>query len=368
MIWRPRGADAATGAVLLTLRFSSERRLSTFIPPDGNGAPVRRYSELRRDPLTRRSGRVAHFVGFKLVPPDISRVVEASRPGCPFCPDRILEVTPRLDPAIVAEGLIRAGEATLFPNISPYDRHSVVAVLTRDHYVSGGRFTSTQLADGLQTCIDYFRALPRVPRGTHSVVTWNYMPPAGATQVHAHLQAFSTNRPGSLLEEEVRQSRAFWRRQGHTFWGELAEAEKSRGERFVGQGHHTVWLTSFVSRSVVGDLLTIFPNRAYLTDLTRAEVVEFSSGLQLALAAQHDEGVRAFNLAFYSAPSGDPNPHFWLHTRLSPRVYFNPAIEGSDATAWQHLLDEPFMVRSPETLAARLRPRFQGDFPPPLPQ
>ncbi|MGC1184841.1 MAG: hypothetical protein WBA31_06785 [Candidatus Dormiibacterota bacterium] len=350
----------------MTLRFSSERRLSTFIPPDGNGAPVRRYSELRRDPLTHRSGRVAHFVGFKLVAPEFSRVVESSRAGCPFCPDRILEVTPRLDPAIVAEGLIRRGESTLFPNISPYDRHSVVTVLTQDHYVPGDRFTATQLADGLQACIEYFRALPRVPRSTHSVVTWNYMPPAGATQVHAHLQAFSTNRPGSLLEEEVRHSRAFWRSQGHTFWEELAHTEQSHEERFVARGRHTAWLTSFVSRSVVGDLLALFPNRAYLTDLTRDEVVEFSSGLQLALAAQHEEGVRAFNLAFYSAPSADPTPHFWLHARLSPRIYFNPAIEGSDATAWQHLLDEPFMVRSPEVLAARLRERFQGHFPLPL--
>ncbi len=54
------------------------------------------YSELRRDPLTRRSGRVAHFMGFKLVAPDLAKVVEASREGCPFCPERVLEVTPLL--------------------------------------------------------------------------------------------------------------------------------------------------------------------------------------------------------------------------------------------------------------------------------
>jgi galactose-1-phosphate uridylyltransferase len=348
----------------LTIRFSSERRLSTFIPPDGDGHPVQRYSELRRDPLTHRSGRVAHFVGFKLVAPDLARVVEASRAGCPFCPERILQVTPKLDPAISPSGRIQRGEANLFPNISPYDRHSVVVVLTEEHFVPGNQFTAQQLADGLQASIEYFRSLPQVPRGTHSVLTWNYMPPSGATQVHAHLQGFSTNRPGSLLEEEVRYSRAFWRRQGRSYWEELAAAEESGGERFVARGSHTVWLTSFVSRSVVGDLLTIFPGHGQLEELAQDAVAEYSQGLQLALASLHDEGIRAFNLAFYAAPSQERTPHFQLHARLSPRIYFNPAIEGSDATAWQHLLDEPFMVRSPEALATRLRERLQTLFTP----
>jgi UDPglucose--hexose-1-phosphate uridylyltransferase len=356
--WRRRGADASFGPDLLTLRFSSERRLSTFTPPDGDGQPVKRYSELRRDPLTRRSGRVAHFAGFKLVAPDLSRVVESSRAGCPFCPERILQVTPLLAAAVAPSGRIQRGEANLFPNISPYDRHSVVVVLTEEHFVPADQFTATQIANGLHASIEYFRALPRVSRGTHSVLTWNYMPPAGATQVHAHLQGFSTNRPGSLLEEEVRFSRAFWRRHGHSYWEELVAEEESRGERFVARGRHLVWLTAFVSRSVVGDLLTVFPEHAYLEDLAGEGVEEFASGLQTALASLHEEGIRAFNLALYSAPSQERAGHFRLHARLSPRIYFNPAIEGSDATAWQHLLDEPFMVRSPEALAERLRERF----------
>jgi len=354
----------------LTLRFASQRRISTFLPAEGvaDRQPVHRYSELRRDPLTGRSGRVAHFVGFKLVAPDLSQVVESSRAGCPFCPDRLLTVTPLLPPAIAGKSRIQRGEATLFPNISPYDRHSVVITLSRKHFVPANQFTATQLADGLLASIEYFRLLPQVGRGTHSVVTWNYMPPGGATQVHPHLQAFSTNRPGSLLEEEVRRSRLFWRRHHHPFWQELAQVEETSGERFIAKGRHTVWLTPFVSRSVVSDVLTLFPDRAYLEELSEDEVAEFAEGLRVALAALHQEGVRAFNLALYAAPSQERTPHFWLHARISPRIYFNPAIKGSDATSWQHLLDEPFMVRSPEALAQRLREKFPSPFPGPAPQ
>ncbi|HEY6538919.1 MAG TPA: hypothetical protein VI138_07780 [Candidatus Dormibacteraeota bacterium] len=341
----------------MTLRFRRQRRLSLLLTPElaSDGRPVRRYTELRRDPLTGRSGRVAHFVGFELLPPDLDQAVTTSRANCPFCPERILKVTPRLDPAISGPGRIQVGEATLFPNISPYDRQSVVVVLTREHFVPGNRFTVAQLENGIQAAIEYFRALPDQRRGSHALLTWNYMPPAGATQVHAHLQAFATDRPGSLLEDEVRRSRTFWRRQGHSYWEELAEAEQASGDRFVARGRRTVWLTAFVSLSVVSDLLTLFPGRARLPDLAREEVSEFATGLAQALSTLHGEGVRAFNLALYSAPLGDPDPHFWLHARLSPRIYFNPAIQGSDATAWQHLLDEPFMVRSPEDLAERLR-------------
>jgi UDPglucose--hexose-1-phosphate uridylyltransferase len=363
---RPKAADAAPSPSFLTLRFARSRRLSTYLPPavTGETRPVRVWSEVRRDPLTGRSGRVAHFKGFSLVAPDLSGVVAGSRPACPFCPERVLEVTPQLASKAVPSGRIRRGEAVLFPNISPYDRSSVVTVLSREHFLQANQFSGRQLLDGVMATIEYFRTLPRPGRGTHSVITWNYMPPSGATQVHAHFQAFSTNRPGSILEEEVRRSRSYWRRHRRPFWAELAEAEEAQADRFVAKGRHTVWLTPFVARSVISDAMALFPEQAYLEDLGEAEVTEFVAGLGLALSAFHDEGVRAFNLAFYAAPSGDAAPHFWLHARISPRIYFNPSILGSDTSAWQHLLDESVMVRSPEALAARLRDRFAGAFTP----
>ncbi|MGA8206802.1 MAG: hypothetical protein WB801_06920 [Candidatus Dormiibacterota bacterium] len=344
----------------MTLRFTRSRRRSTYLPPGTTGPAqaLQVWSEVRRDPLTHRSGRVAHFKGFALVAPDLSSVVSQSRQSCPFCPERVFAVTPLLPSALVPTGRIRRGEAVLFPNISPYDRNSVVTVLTREHFLDADQFSSAQIVDGMMATLEYFRALPAAARGTYSVITWNYMPPSGATQVHAHFQGFSTNRPGWLLEDEVRRSRSFWRRHQRPYWSQLAEEEEGLAERFVARQRHTVWLTPFIARSVISDAMALFPERAYLEDLQEAEVAEFAAGLRLCLAAFHEEGVRAFNLAFYTAPTGETAPHFWLHARISPRIYFNPAILGSDTSAWQHLLDESVMVRSPEALAARLQQRF----------
>ena len=326
--------------------------------PDGQGGlrEVDLAVELRRDPLTGRSGRLAHFQGFKLHPVDISQAVESSREHCPFCPERVLKVTPLLPSRLAPEGRIRQGEALLFPNISPYYRHSVVVTLTREHFVAPGRFTTTQLADGLGAARQYFLALAPVPRGTYSLVTWNYMPLAGATQVHAHLQAFSTDRPGGLLEEEVRRSRSFFRRRGLSFWEELIGQERTLGQRFLAEGRHSAWLTSFVSRSVISDVMAVFPHRQSLEELSEDAIHEFATGIIAAIRFFGEEGVVAFNLALYPAPQEQNSGHSWLHARLSPRIYFMPSIRGSDTTSWQHLLDEPFMVRSPEALAEQLRP------------
>ena len=342
----------------MTVRFSHEWRTGVYMSPEGDGGPrrVRIRVELRRDPLTGRGGRVAHFQGFHLRRPDLSAEVAASRPHCPFCPDRVLVVTPRLDPPVDGSFRVVEGESVLFPNISPYDRRSAVVVLSRAHYLAPEDIRPHHLVDGIRAAQRYLEAPGTLRRRDFGLVTWNYMPLAGATQVHPHLQVFATDRPGRLLEDEVAASFRHRRRFGRSYWEELVEIESQLRERWVGRGRHSVWLTPFVSRSVVSDLMVVFPGKALLSDLSPADLEEFARGLSAALPQLAAEGVVSFNLAFYPARGRSPDPAVWLHARLSPRIHFNPAIGGSDATVWQHLLDEPFMVRSPERLAEFLRP------------
>jgi UDPglucose--hexose-1-phosphate uridylyltransferase len=349
----------------LGLQFLREPRLATYLQraADGSLSEVTTSLELRRDPLTGMTGRLAHFQGFHLQRPDLSDAVRDSAPGCPFCPDRLLEVTTLRPPSLAPSGRILLGEAALFPNLSPYDSRSVVVTLTRQHFVPIGSFLPGQIADGLMALQDYFRALGPGPKGWYSLVTWNYMPPAGATQVHAHMQGFSTDRAGNLLEQEVGASRAFRRRTGRDYWPSLVAREESLGERFIARGRHTTWLTAFVSRSVVSDVLVVFPESSTLEGVRVEALAEFARGACATLASLGDEGVAAFNLAFYPAPFGAGQEQFLLHVRISPRIYFNPGIMGSDTTAWHHLLDEPFMVRSPEALAQRLRGALASALP-----
>ncbi|MBX6378143.1 MAG: hypothetical protein IRY95_06285, partial [Clostridia bacterium] len=158
----------------MAIRFERREKVTRYLDPRNEHREVRIRSEVRWDPLTRRTARVAHFVGFRLRPVDFSQAVEASRAVCPFCPERILEVTPRFPPDIIPDGRVHRGETVVFPNLSPYDEHSAVAAISREHYIPLDGFRPQLLMDAFLACIDYFRHVSRHPGTTYSLVNWNY--------------------------------------------------------------------------------------------------------------------------------------------------------------------------------------------------
>lgn len=336
------------------IRFERREKLARYLDPRAGYTETAIPCEIRRDPLTGRSGRIAHVAGFHLEPVDFTAAIAASRASCPFCPERILAVTPKFIPSVVAEGRIQRGEAVLFPNLSPYDEHSVVAAITRDHFVPLDQFTPRLLLDAHAACLDYFRQVQRLPETIYKLIFWNYLPASGGTQIHPHLQAFATDTPGTILEEELAASARYVDSgEGSCFWDDLAREEERLGERFIARGEHTVWLASFVSRSLLGDVLALFPARQTLLDLPERALEEFCHGAAHVLGQYAAQGVYSFNLAWM--PGIEGRDDFWLHVRLSPRLYLTPRIWGADTTALQHLYAEHFMVWTPEAVAQTLR-------------
>jgi UDPglucose--hexose-1-phosphate uridylyltransferase len=338
----------------MPIRFERREKVTRYLDPRAAFAEARIVCEIRRDPLTGRSGRFAHVLGFHLAPVDFGPMIEASRPACPFCPERLFDVTPRFPADVVPEGRCQRGEAVAFPNLAPYDEHSAVAVMTRAHYVPMGAFTPQQLADAFGACQDYFARVQRLPRTTYTLAFWNYLPASGGTQIHPHLQLYATDTPGNALEAELDASARYAQAEGRPYWADLIAEEERLGERFVARGAHSVWLTSFVSESLLADTLVIFPEVRTFGDLSAAALDEFCRGLAQALGHLEAQGVYSFNLGWYSGAAGRDD--FWLHARLSPRVYMAPRLWGTDTSALQHLYHEHFMVRTPEAAAQALRP------------
>lgn len=343
----------------MAIRFERREKHARYLDPRAGFAEAAIACEIRRDPLTGRSGRVAHVLGFHLQAAELGPLIDASRASCPFCPERIFAVTPHFsaDVTDARGGRIVRGDTVVFPNLAPYDEHSAVAAITRDHYVPMADFTPAQLCDAFEACRAYFRDVQRLPATEYGLVFWNYLPASGGTQIHPHLQLFATDTPGNALEEELAASARYFQGEGRAYWADLLEMEERLGERFIGRGTHTAWLTSFVSQSLLADTLILFPGPARtLTDLPEAALEEFCAGLCQALGALAAQGIYSFNLAFYPAPSATPDREdFWLHARLSPRVYMTPRIWGTDTSALQHLYGEHFMVQTPEAAASALR-------------
>ncbi|HLW03081.1 MAG TPA: hypothetical protein VKT82_30800 [Ktedonobacterales bacterium] len=337
----------------MPIRFARQEKVARFLDPRQDFQETAIPCEMRTDPLTGRSGRVAHGLGFQIQPLDVQPLIDTSRPTCPFCPERILSVTPKFPAEVVPAGRLQRGEAVIFPNLVPYDEHSAVAAMSQAHYVPLGQFTHALLVDAFSVCLEYLRHVMQQPRTTYALLFWNYFPASGGTQIHPHLQVFATDTPGNALQEELACSLRYTQEEGRPYWADLLQEEERLGERFVAKGARSAWLTSFVSRSLLSDLLILFPQRYTLSDLTEEALDEFCRGLRQALQHLESQGVYSFNLAWFSGIAGRED--MWLHARLSPRLYLTPRLWGTDTTALQHLYQEHFMVQTPEASASGFR-------------
>lgn len=342
----------------MAIRFERHERLARYLDPRQDFAEASVACEIRRDPLTGRSGRVAHVLGFHLQAVEMGALIEASRANCPFCPERVMQVTPRFPEHVTAEGRIVRGETVVFPNLAPYDEHSAVAAISRAHYLPMDGFSPQLLGDALEASRVYLRDVQRLPNTPYGLVFWNYLPASGGTQIHPHLQLFATDAPGNTLEEERDASARYLASEGRSFWADLLDTEARLGERFIARGAHTAWLSAFVSQSLLADTLVLFPERQTLVELPDEALAEFCGALVQTLLEWKKQGVYSFNVAFY--PTTPDRADAWLHARLSPRVYMTPRLWGTDTSALQHLYGEHFMVQTPEAAASALRAALRG--------
>lgn len=334
------------------IEFKRIIRKTRFLDPRQGFAAAEVPSEVRFDPLTGQTGRVAHFLPDKLPPPDLTPWQQfAASYSCPFCPENVERVTPKFPAEIFPEGRLRRGEALIFPNLSPYDEYSAVTVITAAHSPALADFTAEQLFDAFAASLAF---LARVTEGRPDLrpfVCWNYLPPSGSSQLHPHLQAFASTVAGNALEVELRAEAAYRQRHGRSFWADLLEEEKARGERYLGRVGRTEWLVAFRPYGVLGDVLALFPEGKLLPRLEKELLAAMIAGLQRLFAFLQDINVISFNLALYQGAEG-------TRLRFTPRLYIQPALHTSDVNSLQMVCGEPIAMVAPEDIAARIKPYF----------
>ena len=294
--------------------------------------------------------------------PDLDAIVSSSRAVCPFCPGKIEDGTPRFPEDIVAGGRVRRGEALLFPNLFPYDDLSAVAILCREHFHAMDAIPAKLIRDGLGVARDFFAIVSGnldSPR-SFGLVTWNYMPPAGASQVHPHLQVVLTSHSGNALDRQFQGEQAYFAHAGRCYWQDLLEQEERRAERWIGRENDVAWMVPYAPTGLLGDCLAVFPGRATLLDLTEADVDAFARSLVRILRGFAGRGLWSFNLSFFPDSFGAASGTRWLTAKLLPRFYLNPKLHVTDSSYLQLLLEEKLGMIYPEETAALLRGAF-GD-------
>jgi len=268
---------------------------------------------------------------------DTVSAIPLSREGCPFCPDSIGVATPTFEDG----SRLRYGESVTFPNLYPYAERHVVTVITPDHAV--GRFGARCLADALSGAAE---ALSRSPG--YASINWNYLPSAGASIVHPHLQGIADVEPTFLAGLYTAAARRYLADHGRLYWDDLVERERCSG-RFLFEDE-IFWSANPVplgEREVRGVLpvSTLADIGPYIEPL--------AGGILRIIKFYRSLGTHAFNVSIlFDAPGAGRGHRAFcsLIARLNPN-----SLSMCDSAFMERLHLEPVILTLPEDLGALFR-------------
>ncbi|MDD1678290.1 MAG: galactose-1-phosphate uridylyltransferase [Methanomicrobiales archaeon] len=254
--------------------------------------------------------------------------------GCPFCPVQVEQVTPTFQNG----SRIVHGESVTFPNLFPFAAWHTVSVITRSHMVD--RFTPSQIEDALRGQVESLTG-----RKGFASINWNFLPSAGASLAHPHLQGLVDAHPPERVRRIREGAQKYHRRTGRNFWLDLTNTE-GESERFL-FGDTITWIAHAVP---VGEkeILGIFPG-ATLEEFPD-HFSEFTKGILSLIDLYRAMGTHAFNLSVFFIPSGK-GKDFRTFCSLIARINPNPTSL-SDSSFMERLHLEPLILTSPEDLAA----------------
>jgi len=341
------------------MKFEAIAREAVLLDPNNHLARKHIPNEIRRDPLTGKTSRICHFRELKWEKPDLDRLVAGTESWCPFCPDKVLTVTPCFPEEIFPAGRMTLGNKVLFPNIAPYDMLSAVATLGNRHYIPMTDIEPSRIADGFRLALNYFRHLDDIkhPESVYHLISWNYMPASGSSIIHPHLQVFASSFAPNFLREKLEAARIYIDKNGSNYWDDLVSAEEANAVRFLGQIGRAKWLSVFAPLGAVGDVTAVVEGVRSTLELTDPDLNDLAQGLTKLMAAYDRMGIYNFNMSFFSGSSEDAHARF--HLIFSPRIYFNPAIGTPDVAALGRMFGESVCMGFPEEINKLLKIEFE---------
>jgi Galactose-1-phosphate uridylyltransferase len=198
--------------------------------------------EYRKDPVTGLSCRInAERIKRGI---DQTPTLRYAAEDCPFCPQQVETVTPTFPDG----RRIIHGESVTFPNLFPFAAWHTVSVITRAHMVD--RFTPAQIRDALEGQMESLAL-----REGYASINWNFLPSAGASLAHPHLQGLVDAHPPERVRLLQEGAGAYRRHTGRDYWDDRLKAE--RGSKRYLCGDTITWIAHAVpvgEREILGIL------------------------------------------------------------------------------------------------------------------
>jgi UDPglucose--hexose-1-phosphate uridylyltransferase len=284
-------------------------------------------------------------------------LVARSREGCFFCPEKVLEATPRYPEELVPGGRLERGRALVFPNLFPLAGMHAVVTFPGKHYLRPSEFTPSLLEEGLGAALDFARrAAGFSPAMNHVEVCCNHMLPGGASLVHPHFQVFGGQTVPWQVALYWKRSAAWLATTGQSYWRALVDQELAAGERYVWGAGGVHWLVPFAPAGA-REAIAVVPSASRLTQLGDEHVAALACGLTRILTWYEDEGLSAFNFTLFGGRLDGEEAGFPVVLRVVARTAFKQDYRTDDYFLQKQLGGE-LMFAAPEEMAARLRRLF----------
>lgn len=252
--------------------------------------------------------------------------------GCPFCRDAVFSETP----AFPDGTRIIRGESVTFPNLFPFGENHVVTVITREHSVD--TFSRQQIGDALHAQVDALRQTDG-----YASINWNFLPSAGASIVHPHMQGMSDACPSRIVDIYRSAGEQFQRHQERNYWDAVREGEKT-SDRYL-FGDEILWSAHAVpvgEREVRGLLpISTVSEMENFVDLTAQGILEI-------ISLYRKLGTYAFNMSLFFDKNGQSRG-FRAFCSMISRINPNPSSSG-DSAFMERLHLEPVILTLPEDL------------------
>jgi len=282
----------------------------------------------------------------------------AGREGCFFCPEKVMESTPRYPEELVAGGRLEHGRALVFPNLFPLAAVHAVVTYPDLHFLRPSGFTPDLLTEGLTAAVDFIgRAEAYYPGLAHIELCCNNMLPAGASMAHPHFQVFGGRAVPWLVDLGWARAAEWRRAYGAGYWQTLAAQEQADAQRVIASRDGVVWLTPWAPTGG-REVLAVAPETARIAALSPAQIGFLAHGLAQVLTWYESEGLSAFNFSLFGAPlDGREHGESPVLLRVVARTAFRQDYRTDDYFVQKQLGGELIFI-SPEHIAATLRTAF----------
>ncbi len=329
------------------MEFKKVLKRATFLDPLNGFNPGGRECEIRTDPLTGRNTRILFFPARTLPETDINILKSKDNGFCPFCTENIEKITPKFNPELFSKERYRVGEAVCFPNAFPYDENGAVTVMTEKHLVLIDEFTPEIMINAFSCCVEFLIDVKaKQPEAVYQSINWNYLPVAGSSIVHPHLQITASSVPTNYYSDVLKTMKISC----CNIFTDLVDSEASADERFISRGDYFSWLIAFAPEGVF-DLMAVSHEYFEPCELKDERLAELVNGILETINFIKRYNITSYNMSLFFLPG---NNGFTPHMRICPRTNV-PPLDTSEINYMKMLHNEPMTTMKPELVAAEIK-------------